>query len=385
MLIKKYLIELILFFTYALFAMSWKVGDIFIAELGFSATQLATMTNAINIAKIIGSLIAAYVVLKIGNRKSFAYSTVLIILGVFLPFIDQFSTIFIIRFVLGLGGALVLVTISPIVAKVFTTEELPIVNGLNSVAFNVGLAMALSLNSVISANTTISIQIISGILAILLLGWIIVSQTIPSLKEQPNSVQTDVENYTIKDGFKDPFNWIFALSYSGLLGFYLISFTFMKAETVRFVIYAGVIGALVGTFNAKSFKDKLLLVRVSAVCQFFCSALFLFFYEHSMVQIIATLLGFFIFFPMPAYVTLAFTRKDVTPRKISVTFSIFWALSYFMSVIYIQLFAFLTDTSNSLTVPFSFILIVASSFVFGTNIFLKSDFFPENLFVKKTT
>ena len=51
---------------------------------------------------------------------------------------------FVIRFVLGLGGALAVVFMSAIVAKVFEGRELQVVNGVNSVAFNTGLAVALT-------------------------------------------------------------------------------------------------------------------------------------------------------------------------------------------------------------------------------------------------
>lgn len=148
----KYVIEAILFLTYALFAMSWKAGDFLIAKSGFALTDVAIMTNAINFAKIIGSLSAAAVLAKLGYRNMYNMSTVLIISGVLLTMIEGFSPVFMIRFVLGLGGALVLVTINPVVAKLFSGEELTVVNGLNAVAFNVGLAVVLALSGWIINN-----------------------------------------------------------------------------------------------------------------------------------------------------------------------------------------------------------------------------------------
>ena len=54
----------------------------------------------------------------------------------------------------------------------------------------------------------------------------------------------------LRDGFKDWFNWVFALSYTGLLSYYIVAFTFMDPATIRWVVYAGVIGALTGTVIA---------------------------------------------------------------------------------------------------------------------------------------
>lgn len=371
---KKYVIEVILFLTYALFAMSWKAGDILIASYGFSASQSAIMTNAINASKVIGCISAAGIIAKLGNRKTFTYSTFLIVLGILLPFVQTFSLIFIIRFVLGLGGALVLVTINPIVSKLFFGEELTVVNGLNAVAFNVGLAVVLTLIKPIAASPKTSIIILSLIVFVGLILWLMLSK---EFEDNSNSNQEEAKltakEYTIIDGLKDKFNIIFSLSYSGLLAFYLVAFTFMKAENVVFVIYAGVIGALVGTFWAKKFENKLQLVRISAFLQLVSAIGFIIYYDYPLVKIIGLLLGFFIFFPMPAFVTLAFTRKNVTPRKISVTFSIFWSVSYLVSIVLLQIFAFLTDNTGSMIIPFIFIICVEAFFFIGTTFFLKKD------------
>lgn len=372
---KKYAIEIILFMTYTLFAMSWKTGDILIASYGFSTSQSAILTNAINASKVIGCISAAGIITKLGNRKTFTYSTFLIVLGILLPFVQSFSLIFIIRFVLGLGGALVLVAINPIVSKLFSGEELTVVNGLNAVAFNVGLAVVLTFIRPIATSPKTFIIILSLIVFGGLILWLILSKELEDNSNNTNQeeVKLAAKEYTIVDGLKDKFNIIFSLSYSGLLAFYLVAFTFMKAENVVFVIYAGVIGALVGTFWAKKFEDKLKLVRISAFLQLVSAIGFIAYYDYSLVKVIGLLLGFFIFFPMPAFVTLAFTRKDVTPRKISVTFSIFWSISYLVSIVLLQIFAFLTDNTENMIIPFIFIICAEAFFFIGTTFFLKRD------------
>ena len=367
---KKYLIEIVLFFTYALFAMSWKAGDILIAGYGFNATQSAFMTNAITIAKIIGSLSTVMIISKFGNRKTFIISTLLIAVGVFLPFTKLFSLIFIIRFILGLGGALILVTINPIVAKLFKDKELTIVNGLNAVAFNVGLAIVFTFYKQIKSNPTMVIQIISLLLLLFIGVWLYLTK---SLKEESKKSSKEIIEYTMKDGLKEKFNWIFALSYSGLLSFYLVAFSFMRPENVLWVIYAGIIGALVGTFTANKVTNKLKLIRVSSFLQFLCAVGFILYRDYEIAKFMGFLLGFFIFMPMAAYVTLAFTRRDATPKKISVTFSIFWAVSYGVSVLVIQLFGIIKDNSSSLNSPLIFILFVEATFFIGTTFFMKDE------------
>ena len=369
---KKVYIECILFLTYALFAMTWKAGDILIAGYGFNGSQSSLMTNAITIAKIIGSLGTVMVIKKLGTRKTFIVSTLLIAGGVLLPFTKIFPLIFTIRFILGLGGALVLVTINPVVSKLFNGKSLTIVNGLNAVAFNVGLAVVFTFYGQIKANPILVIQAISIILIILIGGWISLTSF---MKEENTNNQnsTEADEYTMKDGFKDKFNWVFSLSYSGLLSFYLVAFGFMKPENVIWVIYAGVIGALVGTFSAGKITNKLKLVRISSFLQFMSAVGFILLREHDIAKVMGFLLGFFIFMPMAAYVTLAFTRKNVTTKKISVTFSIFWAVSYGVSVLMIQIFGIIKDNTGSMGAPLMFILFVESTFFIGTTFFLKDE------------
>lgn len=371
----KYVIEIILFLTYALFAMSWKAGDFLIAKSGFALTDVAIMTNAINFAKIIGSLSAAAILAKLGYRNMYNMSTALIISGVLLTMIEGFSPVFMVRFVLGLGGALVLVTINPVVAKLFSGEELTVVNGLNAVAFNVGLAVVLAMSGWIINNVNLTIQIISGVLVITIIIW---NMLIGCIEEPQGDSQAatseaqEQESYGMMDGLKERFNWVFALSYSGLLSFYLVAFTFMDPQNVKYVIFAGVVGALAGTFKAKSFKNKLQLVRISSFLQVLSAIGFLFFYDTAWAKLLGALLGFLIFFPMPAYVTLAFLRKDTTPRRISITFSIFWAVSYAVSIFIVQAFAAI-KLSMGTPAAFLFIIAVESSFFFGPLLFMRND------------
>lgn len=370
---KRFLIELVLFATYALFAMSWKAGDMLVASQGLSGSQVAVMTNAITIAKIIGSIISAGIIAKLGNRKMFIFSCILIIAGTLLPFVKDFPLIFLIRFILGLGGAFVLVTINPIAASTFEGEELAVVNGLNSVAFNVGLAVVLTFAGTIAANPGNTIIILGALIAVMLVLWILLSGYLKEKKTEGSATEKKTSSYTLMDGLKERFNLVFAISYSGLLAFYLVAFTFMKAENVKYVIYAGVVGALVGTFTTKGYKDKLKIVRISALLQLISAIAFILLYNHEAVKIVGLVLGFFIFFPMPAYVNLAFMRKGATPEKISVTFSIFWALSYLVSSIIIQIFGFLTDKTGGTLAPFIFIVCMESMFFIGSQFFIKKE------------
>jgi hypothetical protein len=116
---------------------------------------------------------------------------------------------------MGLGGALMVVMGSAIAAKVLTGRDLQIANGIGSVAFNTGLAVAITFGVRFSGRPTIAVVIAATLSIILLVTWLVVSKMV--LKpEQAQEAAVD-HSYTMADGFKEWFNWVFALAYTGLL------------------------------------------------------------------------------------------------------------------------------------------------------------------------
>ncbi|GAA4367810.1 hypothetical protein [Paeniglutamicibacter cryotolerans] len=105
--------------------------------------------------------------------------------------------------------------------------------------------------------------------------------------------------------------------------------------------------------------------------------------DHRLAPLIGVILGLVIFFPMPFFVQLAFIRPGVSPRQIAVTFSIFRAVAYAGSALFIQIFAWIADATGGLengipvsNVPLAFIVVVESTFVIGA--YLLWSWFKKN-------
>lgn len=370
----KFAVSATLFLSYAFFAFAWRAGDAYVATLNFGGSERAFLTNALTIAQALGSLVAANVLLRLGARKAFVLSSILIVFGGTIAFTTAFPLVFFIRFVLGIGGALTVVFMSGIVASLLTGRALQVANGVNSVAFNTGMALALTVIPLVSGDPGTLTLISAVISAAILVLWLVLSRQVP---KTAGGQRPDEASYTMRDGFGDWFNWIFALAYTGLLSYYIVAFTFMDPETIRWVIYAGVIGALSGTLVAARVPDRLkpTVVVIAAAAQLVTAAAMLALSEHRFAALVGVLLGLVIFFPMPFFVQLAFLRTGVTPRQVAVTFSIFWAVSYGVSAIIIQIFGWLVDHTGgfqegssqpaSLT-PLVFIVIIESTFLIGS-------------------
>lgn len=378
----KYIIEAIVFISYVLFAMTWVGGTASMAQImsSFHVDSMASasfISGAVTLAKIIGTFLAAYIALKVGIKIAFFVSSLLVAIGILTPLASSYDVLLISRFLMGLGGALMIVYFNPIVMKLFTVEDRPVINGFNAVAFNVGTAIILwgmsSINSVTGGweNSLIIFSVASLLMAFL---WIFVAYETKQTDDS-NNEQVVTDKYSYLDGIKDKFNWSYALCYSGLLAFYICLFTFYpKAGIVasKWVIGFGIIGTVAGMIYSKYEPKRLPVIRWSGLLQTI-TIIGLSFSSNEMLQTAsAIVLGFVIFFPITALISIPHELPNMTTDKITVVFSLFWSISYLVATLVLWLFGFVVDmNSGSYTEAFVLISIVSTSFFIG------SFFLPE--------
>lgn len=379
---KKYVIEFILFMSYMLFAMSWVASTSFMKEIMqavdmHSLTQASFLSTALTFAKIIGTFIAAWTIVKFGIRKAFIVASILMCLSIVTPYATSFSVLLISRFLMGLGGALVIVYFNPIVYQLFAPEERAVINGLNAIAFNVGTAIIMfGVGGFLAIfggwqQTLTAISIASLVMLIL---WLIFGK-MEITPAKPNA-DGSTQNYSLIDGLKDKFNWVFALTYAGLLAFYIVLFTFYPKAGIsqaKEVILFGIVGAIAGMFYSNKFSKRIPVLRVSGLIQVIAAFGLSFAFSPTMATICAALLGFFMFLPMPALITYAQERSGMTAQKISVTFSLFWSISYLVATVMPTIFAKIVDLNNgNYHTAFIFICLVEGSFFVGS-LFLREN------------
>ncbi len=377
--VNKYLLEFILFGSYMFFAMSWVGAAGFMKEImqvaGMtSLTQASFLSTALTFAKIIGTFIAAWTIVKFGIRNAFTVAAALMCLSIVTPLASNFEILLVSRFLMGLGGALIIVYFNPIVYQYFEPQERAVINGLNAIAFNVGAAIMMFSSQRMVAlfggwqQTLIAISIASVVMLVL---WIIFGR----IKLVESSASTaNAEQYTLLDGLKDKFNWVFALTYSGLLAFYIVLFTFYPKAGIsesKQVILFGIIGAIVGIIYSRRTTRRIGVLRLSGAIQLLAAFGLSFAASPLVVSISAAILGFFMFLPMPALVTYGQERVGMTAQKVSVTFSLFWSISYAVATIVPTIFAKIVDSNNGdYRTAFGFICCVSASFLLGS-LFLK--------------
>ncbi len=379
----KYLVEAIVFFSYVLFAMAWVGGtasmDQIMEQLNVDTLAAASfISGAVTIAKIIGTFLAAWVAIKIGIKNAFLLSCALVVVGVLTPIASSYDVLLVSRFLMGLGGALMIVYFNPIVMQWFETEERSTINGLNAVAFNIGTAIILwsmSGINILTGSWQNSLLVFSGISLLLALAWLFVNwdhkaqaANGTNSTNEPNILPQ--QDYSYLDGLKDRFNWIYALTYSGLLAFYICLFTFYpKAGIVasKWVIGFGIIGTIAGMIYSKKIKQRLPIIRWSGLVQLITVIGLSFSTNAELQTLCAIVLGFFIFFPITALVTIPHEMPGMTGQKITVVFSLFWSISYLFATIVLWLFGLLVDMyQGNFTFAFILISVISSTFFIGS-------------------
>ncbi len=374
---------MLVFASYTLFAMAWVGGTASMSQI-MSAMQVDSLASAsfisgaVTLAKIVGTFIAAGLALKLGIKNAFLVSGLLISIGVLTPLSPNYELLLLSRFLMGLGGAFMIVYFNPIVMAWFEPDERPTINGINAVAFNVGTGIILwqmnNFNDITGGwkNTLILFSLMSLALS---LAWLLVKDKTNDSARANSQTEPLQVHYSYKDGLKDKFNWIYALTYSGILAFYICLFTFYPKAGISqsaLVIGSGIVGTLAGVFYSKKIITRVPVIRWSGLI-ITLTVMGLSFGQSDVLQTsCAMVLGFFIFFPVTALVTIPHELPKMTGQKVTVVFSLFYSISYLIATAVLWSFGKLVDMNQGdFTSAFILITAVSSTFYIG------SFFLPE--------
>lgn len=377
----KYLVESIVFFSYVLFAMAWVGGTASMQNImqSLDVNSLASasfISGAVTLAKIVGTFIAAWIAIKLGIKYAFFLSSLLIAIGLLTPYAPNYELLLLSRFLMGLGGAFMVVYFNPIVLSFFMPEERSTINGINAVAFNIGTAIILwqmpSINTLTGGwqNSLALFSILSLMVALI---WLFVKFEAPTATTE--NQQGATLEYSYKQGLKERFNWLYGLAYSGILAFYICLFTFYpKAGIVqsKWVIGFGIIGTVFGIIYAKKMPLRLPVIRWSGLTVVISTAIFSFSGIDWLQTFAAMVLGFFIFLPVTALVSIPHELPKMTSARITIIFSMFYSISYLISTVILWVFGRLVDLNNG-DFSLSFMLIT----VLSSTLFVGSYFLPE--------
>jgi len=387
---RKYVVEFVVFMTYALFAMSWVAGSLMTKDImayyGIESLASATWTtNAITLAKIIGNLLAAWFLVRLGIKKAFAFASILIVAGVVGIFATQYPLYVVSRLIMGLGGALVIVYFNPIVVRYFEAGDRPLVNGINAAAFNTGNLLALlltaSLLSWLSRWQDVIVAVGACSLIVLVIFWLVMEDfPLDQKNAGAAGAVSSTADYTLSDGMKDPINWWLPFTYSGLLFCYIAVFSLFPlvptfavpaSRLSSIFIASGMAGTVGAILITKKYPLRIPVIRYSGLCMTLCAALMIYTSIPAIAYISACLAGFLMFLPMTGLITLGQELPDMTPKRVTVIFSMFWSISYAIETVLMYIAGLLSDMTGNVWMAAVFAVICSSTFFIG------SFFLPE--------
>lgn len=382
---RAHIIEIIMFLSYAFFAVNWIAGTTLTPQImeHFDLKSFSSATfisNAITVAKIIGNLMAAKILIKLYPKKAISLAAILIVGGSFLGVFAPSYVIFVIaRFIMGFGGALFVVYFGPIVMNYFSADKRATINGINAAAYNVGSILAMIIvapviNWLVTWQKSMMFFAICSL--VLMVAWFIFGEDFEVNKPVAQKDVAAEDEYTLGQALKEKFSYVFPFTYAGLLTLYIVVLTifpisdgapvdpkFLSAT----VAIAGVVGAAVGIGAAKRFSKRLPVIRWSGLLMSLSGLAMVLTGSTTVALIAAAFLGFFMFVPMTALVTIPQEMPGMTPSKLTLIMGIFWSFSYIFETFFYFVIGMIIDKSGFKA---GLLLAVALSFTFFIGSFL---------------
>lgn len=219
--------------VYALFGVTWmgfvplmpEVMGLLGAETKAQGTLLIT---SISMAKSVVPILTGIIAARLGMRRTLLFAGALIVVGGAAPWMGDYGVALVVRFLLGVGGAMWVTLMGSVVLAELPQDKRPLANSVNGIAVNAGviiaLALTLPLASLVGPRVALSAASVLTALALVALVW--VGDIGGAAK--PASVKETVAAYA--GTLKLPTTWLLAVAFCGPLALYLVLNTFLGAH-----------------------------------------------------------------------------------------------------------------------------------------------------------
>jgi MFS transporter, CP family, cyanate transporter len=400
----RYVIEIIVFLTYAVFGMAWGAAGTFLPQfmedLGLSLSAASFVNTIVSIANIFGPAIAGFVMAKFGLRWAFMAATTLICLGILAPISPNYHLILLTRFAMGLGAAMVLVYLTPVTMQWFTGSERVVMNGLNFLAMAFGMMIAMFFTPAIQKMFGGSWQmtlIVYGAASILLaIAWLLFGREKEDTPEESQEISDDSDSLQeyIK-AIKNKHTWLLILSGMGSLSFFMSMFTyfptfynqlfaniegFWPKNPVGITMFVTLPAAVLGIIITERMGLRTPVMRLSGLILIPAAIGMITFRTPVPLFISAILTGVGLQLGVPAFYSIPQELPGITPKKAGYMMGVFWAAVYSIATFNVWMAGRIIEmTGNNYIAGFTFVMIVGSMAVIG--IFLLPETGPNR---KKT-
>lgn len=383
---KRFLVELLVFCSYVLYSFSMETGNLFMKDVmaQFNIQSMATgshLSNANSLGKLIGTVFSGFVLYRLGYRYAFFIAGLLVAIGTFfVAFSPDFQILLFFRFLMGLGGALMLSLMAGIVFQWFSTKEKSIVNSVNGIAYSFGATLAISfawsLAAFLSWREVIVLIGISSLLASLLWIFLIKKDELSDGSEKEGGkfsfreIASEYRKILTKTQV-----FLFGLGQAGVLGFYLCFLTFfpryyayelqshagtLVSHVPKIIAWVGLVSALLGGVLAKYYTNRLMVLRLCSFLQIPAIVVLTLSKNEYFIVFSAFCVGVSIFLAIGSYISYAQEWKGMDAKSLGIVFGLFWFIAYVFATPAPWIFGFLIDKTGSYTASFIFVILLDS-------------------------
>lgn len=385
---KKWTIEFVLYAVYMVFGAAWATtGSVMpqiMHDFNVDVSHAALMSNVILWAKIVGAVCTAVLVARMGTRRSYLLGCVMIGVSVFIPFIDNFTLLLIIRFLGGLGGAVCLVSLVPTVARFFDNKMAATLNSINCTSNIIGTIIALTLAGYLSTLFGGWRNLLAGYGVItLLLGvvWMLCFTDEERSEENAASQSRESKMAVLKEAIFSRIVWGMIAQYAGAMIMMVFMFTFLPLYYAKYahlpadshahlsgtVNQVGImLGALVGPYfknRGYHYKNWLFISSIFMAATTFA----MLFATNDIVILVCSFLTGGIFATWFAFIFSIPKEglKNATTQTVTYAMSTFWVCTFLLATINSQLIGWSVDLTGGFSVGFTYVfaLMVVSPIV----------------------
>ncbi|EBN4581229.1 hypothetical protein DSP73_21255 [Salmonella enterica] len=385
---KKWTIEFVLYAVYMVFGAAWATtGSVMpqiMHDFNVDVSHAALMSNVILWAKIVGAVCTAVLVARMGTRRSYLLGCVMIGVSVFIPFIDNFTLLLIIRFLGGLGGAVCLVSLVPTVARFFDNKMAATLNSINCTSNIIGTIIALTLAGYLSTLFGGWRNLLAGYGVItLLLGvvWMLCFTDEERSEENAASQSRESKMAVLKEAIFSRIVWGMIAQYAGAMIMMVFMFTFLPLYYAKYahlpadshahlsgtVNQVGImLGALVGPYfknRGYHYKNWLFISSIFMAITTFA----MLFATNDIVILVCSFLTGGIFATWFAFIFSIPKEglKNATTQTVTYAMSTFWVCTFLLATINSQLIGWSVDLTGGFSVGFTYVfaLMVVSPIV----------------------
>ncbi len=344
------LMAIVIFGMYASFGMSW-MGVVPIFQdieksLSIQHSQAIWIISIISFAKSFFPIIAGILAVRIGLYQSLKISGVLILTGLFIPWLPDYYTWIIGRFLFGVGGAMWVTLMGAVTMKIFPPEKRPLINSLNGVAVNVGVTLALwytiPLNNILGWSKSLFIYSLISLVFFVLL---FVSGGIKDDSQDQNSTSINDILKGYLSTVKMPVTWIISLAFTGPLALYLVFNTWIpiyytevlripKPQTMSLMATMNLFGipaSVITGILLQKFKKCKGFILVAAIMLPIVSYLAVTSTDVTSIGLFLPLVGVGMFLSVSPLVTLLQNQPDMSPSIVGMILGTMFSVTYIVS------------------------------------------------------